>query len=293
MYIEAIVVCVNYGDFLAYTLPQTKQIFNYTVVVTTPEDKLTQQICSYHNVECLKTNAFYEDGASFNKAKGINEALLYISKRDWIVHIDADIYLPPLTQKILYNLPLDKNKIYGIDRLMCPDYTSWIKYVEKPQPIHENYMFVNLNRFPIANRVADYNGAGYAPIGYFQLWHGLTSRILLYPETHDGADRTDMHFSKKWSREKRELIPEIIGIHLDSENATVDNMGKNWNGRKTSVFGNTDYPEKKTKFSKLKEILKGRKTKLTLSFAGGIGSTFIATNYEKVAEAFLKLFGNF
>jgi hypothetical protein len=32
-------------------------------------------------------------------------------------------------------------------------------------------------------------------------------------------------------------IPEIIGIHLDSENSTIEEMGKNWNGRRSKPFG--------------------------------------------------------
>ena len=247
MYTEAITVCVNYGDFLAHTLPQNKHLFDYMLVVTTPEDKHTQQVCAYHHVECITTRAFYEGGAPFNKAKGINEALMYISKRDWVVHIDADIYMPPLSKNILEKLTLDKNKIYGVDRMMCPDYEAWSKFISKPEPIHEGWIYIHLDKFPIASRVADYNGIGYAPIGYFQMWHPQQSKVLLYPQEHGAADRTDMLFAKKWPREKRELIPEIVAIHLDSENATVENTGMNWNGRKTPYYG---YPKQKPKKKK-------------------------------------------
>jgi hypothetical protein len=239
MYIEAVLVCVNYSDFLSYTLPQIKNTFDYIVVVTTPDDKKTQQICNFYNIECIKTWAFYENGAKFNKANGINEGLLYLSKRDWVVHIDADIYLPPLTKDILYKKPLDSSKIYGLDRLMCPSYEEWVKYLESPKPIHDNWIFVHLNKFPIASRVVDYNGSGYSPIGYFQLWNPKGSGVYTYPNEHTGADRTDMLFAKQWTRDKKELMPEIVVIHLDSEDATVKNMGKNWNGRKTKLFENS------------------------------------------------------
>ena len=45
-----------------------------------------------------------------------------------------------------------------------------------------------------------------------------------------------MLFAKKWTKDKRELLPEFVAIHLDSEDATVKEMGKNWSGRKTQPF---------------------------------------------------------
>jgi hypothetical protein len=94
---------------------------------------------------------------------------------------------------------------------------------------------------------------GYEPIGFFQLWNPNGSGIKRYPETHGAADRTDVQFAKKWPRANRALIPEIIGIHLDSENATVDEMGKNWNGRKTKTFGyEPQYNTKKSCKQKIK-----------------------------------------
>jgi hypothetical protein len=81
---------------------------------------------------------------------------------------------------------------------------------------------------------------GYEPIGFFQMWNPKASGVYLYPELHGAADRTDVLFAKKWARKNRGLIPEIIGIHLDSENSTINEMGKNWNGRKTNYFGLSD-----------------------------------------------------
>lgn len=237
MRIEAVTVCVDYSDFLAYTIPLNKQHFDHWVIITSKEDRETQKLCRHHNIECLVTDRFTENGNAFNKAKGINEGLLYLTKTDWVVHIDADIVLPPMFRQMVEKIPLDKKAIYGADRLMCPTFEEWTKHVHKPRPMYDNWIYIHMDAFPIAARVADYNGDGYAPIGYFQMWHSPTNNAPLYPEEHGAADRTDMAFAKRWSRENRRLLPEIITVHLDSENATVESTGKNWQGRKTIPFG--------------------------------------------------------
>jgi len=237
MYLQAVTVCVNYSDFLAQTIVHNKQIFDHWIIVTTPEDKDTQKLCQHYNVECLVTNEFTKNGDPFNKARGINVALQYLSKHDWVVHLDADIYLPPLTRGILERISLDKNNIYGIDRMMCPTFEAWNKYITNPEPLHTGWVYIHPTIFPVGVRIGEYMSEGYEPIGFFQLWHPNTSGVMLYPETHGGADRTDVQFAKKWARKNRALIPEIIGIHLDSENSTIEQMGKNWSGRKSKHFG--------------------------------------------------------
>jgi hypothetical protein len=237
MYLQAVTVCVNYSDFLAQTIAHNKQLFDHWIIVTTPEDKDTQKLCQHYNVECLVTNEFTKNGDPFNKAKGINVALQYLSKHDWVIHLDADIYLPPLTRGILERISLDKNNIYGVDRMMCPTFEAWNKYITNPEPTHTGWVYIHGTAFPFGVRIGEYMSEGYEPIGFFQLWHPNTSGVKLYPETHGSADRTDVQFSKLWKRSNRTLIPEVIAIHLDSENSTVDSMGKNWNGRKTKHFG--------------------------------------------------------
>jgi len=255
MYLQAVTVCVNYADFLSQTLPANKAHFNHLLVVTTPQDKDTQRVCEYHNVECLTTNDFTENGAPFNKAKGINVGLKYLSKHDWVLHIDADIYLPPLTRGILERISLDPKNIYGIDRMMCPNFDEWTKFITSPKPTHTGWVYIHPTVFPMGVRIGEYMSEGYEPIGFFQLWHPNTTGVKLYPETHGAADRTDVQFAKLWPRKNRVLIPEIIGIHLDSEDSTVDNMGKNWNGRKTKPFG-SGYSNEKKKGGLFKKWLK-------------------------------------
>lgn len=240
MYLEGIIVCVNYSDFLSHTLPFNKSIFNHLIVVTSPEDEQTKSLCGYHNVECVVTDEFTKNGDPFNKARGINAGLNKLSRKDWVIHLDADMYLPPLTRGILERISLEPKNIYGIDRMMCPNFEEWIKFISNPRQTHTGWVYIHPTAFPIGVRIGEYMSEGYEPIGFFQMWNPKASGVYLYPELHGAADRTDVLFAKKWARKDRALIPEIIGVHLDSENSTINEMGKNWNGRKTNYFGLSD-----------------------------------------------------
>lgn len=236
MHLEGVIICVNYSDFLAHTLPHNKIQFNRLVVVTDTKDIKTKQLCEYHHVECIQTDIFYENGDTFNKGKAINVGLAKLSQVGWVVQLDADIYLPPMTRTILDRIELDPHTIYGIDRLMCPNYEAWMDFLENPKPIQEGWIYIHPNAFPMGVRIAEYMSKGYEPIGYFQMWNPIATGIKDYPDKHGKADRTDVLHAKKFPRLKRQLIPELLVIHLDSEGLMVGNMGKNWNGRKTALF---------------------------------------------------------
>jgi hypothetical protein len=106
-------------------------------------------------------------------------------------------------------------------------------------------VYIHPTIFPMGVRIAEFMSEGYEPIGFFQMWHPGTSSVTLYPETHGAADRTDVLHAKKWPRKYRALIPEVIAIHLDSEDLDLKKMGKNWNGRKTKMFGYSPVPPEK------------------------------------------------
>jgi hypothetical protein len=234
MKIEAVIVCLNYSDFLSHTLPHNRNFFDKTVIVTDTKDEDTKRVCEFWNVMCIQTDAFYEDDPIIpNKSRGINEGLKHLSLDGWVVQLDADIFLLPQTRQILQNYPLDEKKIYGIDRLMCNSYREWHDFIHNSKPIYEGWIYCHVDRFPVGTRMVQYHGMGYMAIGYFQLWNPKGSGIYDYPIEKSGFDRTDVVHLKRWSKENVGFIPDLVCIHLASEDHT---QGQNWLGRQTSKF---------------------------------------------------------
>jgi hypothetical protein len=215
-------------------LPLNKPLFDRFLVVTDTKDRRTRDLCEHHHVECLATDAFYEGDKAFDKGAGISEGLKRLSKRDWVVHLDADIALPPRSRSLLEKMRLDPLCLYGIDRLMCGSFEDWTGYVAQPEVQHSCDIYVQANAFPLGTRIARMNDDGYLPLGFFQMWNPAETGIVTYP-SHGRADRSDLCFASKWPRRHRALIPEIVGIHLASEDDSE--MGANWRGRVTPAFG--------------------------------------------------------
>lgn len=231
MKIEAVITCVNYADFLAETLPHNRVLFDKTVVVTAPEDSATRRVCEFWNVACVPTDVFETRWGRFDKGRAINVGLAELAKTDWVLHLDADIFLPPLTRGMLAAAELDPAFLYGVDRHVCSGADPWRSFLALPQLQHENQTWVHMDKFPVGTRlVVD---TGYLPPGFFQLWNAA-SGILEYPADHASAARTDMQFALQWPRRRRALLPEIVAYHLESIDAA---HGSNWNGRKTAHFG--------------------------------------------------------
>jgi len=234
MKIEAVVTCVDYADFLAETMPHNRSLFDKLVVVTAPEDQATQRICEYWHVDCVRTDEFRTRWGEFRKGAAINDGLARLDCTDWLVHMDADIVLPPLARTLLESAALDPSFIYGVDRHMVQGYAPWRQFMTLPALQQENGIFVHTNPFPIGVRVTPRIHGGWLPIGFFQMWNAVSGR-LRYPDTHLDAGRTDMQFAAQWPRNRRALIPEIVAYHLESEPGAP--MGVNWNGRRTRAFG--------------------------------------------------------
>lgn len=231
--IEGVCVCVNYSDFLAQTIGYNKQHFDHLIVVTTPEDTKTQNLCEFWNVECVVTDAFYKNNAVFNKGAGINEGLKKLKKDGWVIHFDCDIFLLPQTRKILELIPMNPLGIYSIDRLNCKSFEDWVEYLQVPERVHGGDGMMRMNAFEKGSRLVNLDRDGYVPIGYFQMWNPECSKVWTYPEKHGSADRSDCLFAYNFARRNRHLIPELIVIHLESEECA---MGTNWNGRKSKQF---------------------------------------------------------
>lgn len=234
MHIAAVTVCVNYSDFLVHFLEQNLCHFDELVVVTTNEDKATQEVCRKWSVRWVASHEFNYKGDAFNKGAAINVGVAHLRRQEWVLHIDCDIILPGRFRDMLSRAPLDPASIHGIDRFNCTGWHDWIKHRDKREAQFRYYFLVCPPAQPpmqLGSRLL-HNDWGWVPIGYFQLWHNSTN--LRYPLNQGSAEHTDVLFAAQWHRSKRVLLPEMFCIHLESE---ASPMGANWNGRKSRPFG--------------------------------------------------------
>lgn len=237
--LEGVITCVGQADFLAHTLPHNRVIFDKLIIVTAPEDKETQRVCRYWQVECYLTDAFRTRWGEFCKGNAINDAMPKLGLRDWLLHLDCDILLPPESKKVIQTARLDKSMLYGTDRL---EFKSWERFQEfygNPQ-LHTdggNNNFVSPGHagddIRVGTRVTFGHCGGYIPIGFFQLWNPGFTGVKQYASGHTDASREDNVFATQWPRAKRGFLPELICYHLESEEAP---MAVNWKGRKTKPF---------------------------------------------------------
>ena len=240
MRIEAVTVCVGYGDFLAATLPENLPLVDDLVVVTSPDDEETRAVCRKHNVFHILSED-YRRGGPFNKARMINRGFDQIGCQDWILHLDADIVLPRQFRRLVDWANLDERVLYGADRQRIIGWDEWQafkQYVDRwDNHTHEMGWWFH-PKYPMMCRLVS-SLHGYTPIGAFQLFHAseliqYNSHQRRYPTDHGDAARTDHQFALQWDRRNRALFPEVVVLHLESEPGT---HGANWSGRTTKRFG--------------------------------------------------------
>lgn len=238
MKLEAVIVCKNYSDFLEHTLPENVELLDRMVVVTHPDDKPTQRLCSHYGVDCIQTTVMHDNGAKFNKGRAINLGLSHLGHADWLLHLDADIMLPHKFREMLKHAKLNPENIYGADRQNTVSFDNWEDHKAKTVPQHKwRYMVTPTSEFPMGSRLL-HQEYGWCPIGCFQLWHASKQRK--YPITCGSAEHSDVLFSVQWPRENRILLPEFFVYHLESDGKAP--MGINWEGRKTREFKHHCHP---------------------------------------------------
>jgi hypothetical protein len=82
MFIEAVTVCVGYADFLAETLRANRPHLDRLIIVTSPDDHDTLDLCHDHNLEVIVTRDFYRGGDVFNKGRAIERFPFPLLKTD-------------------------------------------------------------------------------------------------------------------------------------------------------------------------------------------------------------------
>ena len=230
MQLEAVTVCVGYADILAETIPANIGNFDRWVIVTTPADEETFHVAHKWGLPCLTTSDFFRDGQKFNKGRAVARGLNSISCSDWVLHLDSDIALPPAFKQSLESAHLDPQTIYGADRMMIVGFDQWLKVRTHPSHQRGYHCYVMPDsRYPIGTRWSSPTD-GYVPIGFFQLWNGAEAirkgtHQKAYPSFHGGASRSDVQFALQWDRRHRQLVPELLVYHLESEPAKTARTG--------------------------------------------------------------------
>ncbi len=222
MMIEAVTVCVGYADFLAQTAKWNLGLFDEWTIVTTPQDSLTREVCRRFNLKVILSEDHRIGESGFNKGRMIERGLQHTSASGWRLHLDADIALPHNFKQRLRAAHLQEDSIYGIDRVMVTGFSQWEAlersgYLQGGQ--FDYHCRTNLPEGITLGTRWSHPRMGWVPIGFFQLWHSSQDewkgiRVKPYPTNHGNACRTDVQHALQWDRHKRELIPELIGVHL-------------------------------------------------------------------------------
>lgn len=199
---------VNYADYLAETLPYTKELADRVIVITSITDGETNRICGNHGVEAFNTEAFFRNGAVFAKGSAINAALQYYRDEladQWLLYLDADVLAPALPALVT----LDKAWLYGMQRKAIIGRESL-----------EFYQRHGRTKMCHARTISK-------PIGFFQLWH--SSHWKDYPALSDNASWDDIEFVRQFAQYR------MLGQVFHLQTSDLRRRG-NWDGRTTKAF---------------------------------------------------------
>src|SRR5262249_52334043 len=122
--IEAVTVCIGYGDFLAAAAPRNRGLLDRWLVVTTPADEETRDVCRRWDLECLQSDEGTR-GGRFDKGRLVERGLQQLGADCWRLHLDADVVMPSYARHLLELADLDPECIHGCDRVMVRSWGQW------------------------------------------------------------------------------------------------------------------------------------------------------------------------
>lgn len=240
MGLRAIMVCVDYSDLLAVTLPYNRHHFEDVMVVTSHSDRATQDVAVQNDAKLFMTSAFYRDGAKFNKWRALEEGLDAFGRRGWLCLMDADVLWPK-------QLRVAQAPDHYMLQLWVGDRAKWVG--NAMMGLHPGSLCTPLRRmapWPLA-RLHFNHTIACAPAeelwhvypvhrnvgewaGYSQIFHASDPALGPAPWHEvdwEHAGGADSLFQRKWSA-ARKVRPPFEVLHLGEP-------GRNWYGRATPM----------------------------------------------------------
>jgi len=221
--ITALLVSVNYSDYLEVTLPYNTKQFDQIIVLTIESDKACQDLCSkYSNVKCLvfPDGILKKNRKTFNKGAIINKGFEHLNETgysDWLVMTDADIIFPENFKELMHSKEKDPNILYGMKRRHCFTQSVLNEYLKS---LDANLLTVNARGI--------YNNM--IGIGFCQIFMYEANKFTLVESTN--ANTSDIRFVNDYFGSfynVKSLKDDIFVIHLGE-------TCKNWRGRTTKPF---------------------------------------------------------
>lgn len=228
--VKIAIVSVKYGDYLALTLPRTREVFSDVTILSSERDYESQALARSNECDLFLTEIWNVDGCSFNKAGGINEWLnsLYSKSVEcWILLLDADILF---AAGFSFDVrQLDKAMLYSVRRRLCPVRQEFLEFVNGRRSLTDFAIDVP----PVVDgkvwgSVPSANPA--ALCGYFQMWwHSADGVKRSLPRSRNAAGY-DVCFGITFEDANRAYLPDNEVLHLGP-------CKTNWNGRASSRWG--------------------------------------------------------
>lgn len=224
MCLQAAISCVNYDDFLAWTLPHNLPLLESTTVVTSPRDPATIRLAKSLGVALFITDAWHM-GGPLNKAAALNQWVTHASAYEpgsWLLTLDADILLFEAISPCLPSL--DPRSLYAVRRRMCTNADALRGALSGTRPVSDFPLdIVPVSDGKLWGLFETQNPAALA--GYFQLWCPARSAgMKSFPETGT-AERYDLMFGLSFADSARHYLPQEV-LHIGPTEV-------NWSGRRS------------------------------------------------------------
>jgi hypothetical protein len=202
--VRAILVSVDYTDFLRLTLPYNRHHFEQVTVVTSTADAPNvAPVAAACRADLVVTDLFFARGARFNKWAALERGLDVMGRHGTLCVMDADVLwpkVPPPPRFVPGNLYTPRRRVADPPPPGVPPESEWARY-----PLHRQ----------------EREFAGYSQI--FE----ASDPVLGPPPWHQTdwahAGGADSFFQAKWP-ESRKVRPPWECLHLGP-------CGVNWLGR--------------------------------------------------------------
>lgn len=212
MLIDAICVSVDYSSLLAPSLATWQAGCRYFTIVTSLEDRATQELASHNGTQLLTTDAFYRDGAFFNKGRAIQEAREAFPHPDWTLLVDADV-VPP---------------------------ANWLEVLQYAEP-RPGFLYGARRQTEGGTMIADGELAG-----FFQLFHASDPNAGPLPTRYIHAGNYDSEFMMRWPGNRQVILPLVLthqgepgrnwcGVGRDAELAAIRKQRRHRSWRREIV----------------------------------------------------------